>query len=95
MSPVLESKSDDGSGRNHFAAIKGINIPDGDFVNLLLGLQAMICLNDNNQLAIGTSLSSLRAFLGPVAQTSSNIKKIASGREWSFTGLTLQWVYSF
>ena len=68
---------------------------DGDFVNLVLGLQAMIYLNDNNQLAIGTSLSSQRAFLGPAAQTSTNIKKIASGREWSFTGLTLQWVYSF
>ena len=36
MSPVLESKPDDGTGKNHFEAIKGINIPDGDFVNLVL-----------------------------------------------------------
>ena len=68
---------------------------DGDFVNLVLGLQAMIYLNDNNQLAISSSLSSQRAFLEPASPNSSNIKKTASGREWSFTGVTVQWVYKF
>jgi hypothetical protein len=68
---------------------------DGDFVNLVLGLQAMIYLNDNNQLAISSSLSSQRAFLEPASPNSSNIKKTASGREWSFTGVTVQWVYTF
>ena len=68
---------------------------DGDFVNLVLGLQAMLYLNDNNQLAIGSSISSQRAFLEPASPNSSNIKKTASGREWSFTGVTVQWVYSF
>ncbi len=68
---------------------------NGDFVNLVLGLQAMIYLNDNNQLAISSSLSSQRAFLEPASPNSSNIKKTASGREWSFTGVTVQWVYKF
>ena len=69
---------------------------DGDFVNLVLGLQAMLYLNDNNILALGTSLSSQRAFLEPAnPATASNIKKTASGREWSFTGVTVQWVYIF
>ena len=68
---------------------------DGDFVNLILGLQAMIYLNENNQIAISSSLSSQRAFLEPASTNSSNIKKTASGREWSFTGVTVQWVYSF
>ena len=27
LSPILESKADDGRGKNHFAAIKGINVP--------------------------------------------------------------------
>ena len=69
---------------------------DGDFVNLVLGLQAMLYLNDNNIFALGTSLSSQRAFLEPAnPATASNIKKTASGREWCFSGLTVQWVYSF
>ena len=48
---------------------------DGDFVNLVLGLQAMLYLNDKNQLAISSSLSSQRAFLEPASPNSSNIKK--------------------
>ena len=70
---------------------------DGDFVNLVLSLQAMFYLNDKNQLAVGTSLSSQRAFLKPKSPfaTSSNIKNNASGREWNFSGLIVQWVYSF
>lgn len=106
LSPILESKADDGSGKNHFATIKGMNIPipyaqfiamytKSLFVNLVLGLQAMIYLNDNNQLAISSSLSSQRAFLEPPNTTACNIKKTASGREWCFTGVTVQWVYTF
>ncbi len=68
---------------------------DGDFVNLVLGLQTMFYLNDNNILTAGTSLSSQRAFLEPPDTTASNIKKTASGREWCFTGVTVQWVYTF
>lgn len=68
---------------------------DGDFVNLILSLQSLLYLNDKNQLVIAASLNSRRAFLEPASPTGSDIKKTASGREWCFTGVTVQWVYSF
>ena len=70
---------------------------DGDFLNLFLALQTMFYINDKNQLAVGTSLSSQRAFLEPTSTfaTGSNIKNTTSGREWCFSGLIVQCVFSF
>ena len=68
---------------------------NGGFINYSLALQTLLEISNKSQLVLSTSLNSRRAFLEPVQSTDSCITKTASGREWCFSGLTIQWVYNF
>ena len=68
---------------------------NGSFKTLVAGLQTMLQLDDSNQLVIGASCTGTRAFLEKVSPGESCINKTASGREWRFDGITVQWVHTF
>ncbi|MBO4856982.1 MAG: hypothetical protein J5527_00535 [Treponema sp.] len=68
---------------------------NGSFKNLFACLQAMLQFDDNNQLAISAACNGVRAFTEKYEPTDSCITKRASGREWYFDGITVQWAYTF
>ena len=68
---------------------------NGSFKNLFACLQAMLQFDDNNQLAISAACNGVRAFTEKDEPTDSCITKRASGREWYFDGITVQWAYTF
>ena len=68
---------------------------NGSFKNLFACLQAMLQFDDHNQLAISAACNGVRAFTEKYEPTDSCITKRASGREWYFDGITVQWAYTF
>ena len=68
---------------------------NGSFTTLALALQSVISLSKKDLLSFGLSLSSRRAFLEAPGTSPACITKTASGREWCFSGLSVQWIHTF
>ena len=68
---------------------------NGSFIMLSVGLQCLLAASEKDQIAISTSIFSRRAFLETTTLTDACITKTASGREWCFNGLSVQWIHTF
>lgn len=68
---------------------------DGDFVAITLGLQSMIALKQGSAIQVSASFPSRRAFIEKTEKGDVTIDKTAAGREWTFSGITAVWAYTF
>ena len=68
---------------------------NGSFTTLSLSLQSALTLSEKDILSLGLSLFNRRAFLEQTKPDESLLTKTASGREWCFSGLAIQWVHEF
>ena len=68
---------------------------DGDFTEISLALQAVMKLNEKNELNFGATLPSRRAFTSEVEDGKASVAKQTGGREWYFNGLSVVWKYNF
>ena len=68
---------------------------DGDFTEISVALQSVIKLTEKNELQIGATFPSRRAFAQKTEDDKASVSKTSSGREWYFNGISVVWKYTF
>ena len=68
---------------------------DGDFAEISLALQAVMKLNEKNELNFGATVPSRRAFIQKVEDGKAAVSKKTVGREWYFNGVSIVWKHNF
>ena len=68
---------------------------DGDFTEISLALQSVVELTEKDQLQIGATIPSRRAFTQEVEDGKACVSKTTYGREWYFNGVSVVWKHSF
>ena len=68
---------------------------DGAFTEISFALQAVMKLNEKNELQFGATVPSRRAFTSEVEDGKACVSKKTAGREWYFNGASLVWKHNF
>ena len=68
---------------------------DGGFTEISFALQSVVELTEKDQLQIGATIPSRRAFSSEVEDGKACVSKTTYGREWYFNGVSVVWKHSF
>ena len=68
---------------------------DDDFTEISFALQSVVELTEKDQLQIGATIPSRRAFTSEVEDGKACVSKTTTGREWYFNGVSVVWKHNF
>ena len=68
---------------------------DGGFTEISFALQSVVELTEKDQLQIGATIPSRRAFSSEVEDGKACVPKTTTGREWYFNGVSVVWKHNF